>query len=458
MDVNSGLRCLICIVILQCFANGFGPFTSRSYLTPTTTPSQSIYISWNTETEESTIVAYGTTVDLEDTCRVAGVRYFHHAELVGLTPGQTYLYQVLPAGDVKQFTTFPLDANIFSWAAFGDTRSDSISHQSVIDQIAVHSSVLILHAGDLVNDGNNELDWRTYFNIEDTILQDHHFLPVIGNHESPFWQYDTLFPLPDSEEYYSLEYGNAHFTVLNTEMDLYGAQRDWLISDLETAHNDSSIDWIFMGLHRPPYSSGNHGSQIDVRDAWCSLFEQYGVDIVFGGHDHDYERTIPINGVVYIVTGGGGAPLHGVGYSSWTAYAESTYHFCHIDMNERVCTLRAIKPDGTIFDSLIIDKTIGIQEMQGHSPGEMSIDPNPFSQQISIRVYAGVKTDLKELKIYDITGTVIKDLARMIHDSKPAIIWDGTDNNGKPVTSGVYYVAYSDASGHHAHKVVKIAR
>ncbi|MBN2619779.1 metallophosphoesterase [candidate division WOR-3 bacterium] len=457
--MNAKIRYLIGFISALYFLYGFGPFSSRSYLTPTATPEQSIVISWNSETEESTIVAYGPTIGLEDTVRLDSTCFYHHVELFDLTPGQTYYYQVLPAGNVRQFTTFPSSSTTFEFSVIGDTRTDSVAHQSVIDQIAAYPKVLMMHAGDMVNDGNNEIDWRTYFNIEDTVIQDYHLVPAIGNHETPYWPYDTLFALPDSEDYYSVRYGNAHFTVLNTEMDLYGAQRDWLISDLETAHNDSTIDWIFVNFHRPPYSSGyGHGSQIDVRDAWCSLLEQYSVDIVFNGHDHDYERTIPINGVVYIVTGGGGAPLHGVGYSSWTAYAESTYQLCHASINERVCTMRAIKPDGTVFDSLIIDKTIGIQEMQERSPGDMSIDPNPFSDEISIRVYAGSKTGLQELKIYDITGTIIKDLSFMIRDPKPVIIWDGTDNNGLPVTSGVYYITYADASGRHAHKVVKIVR
>ena len=95
---------------------------------------------------------------------------------------------------------------------------------------------------------------------------------------------------------------------------------------------------------------------LDVREAWCSLFEQYDVDIVFAGHDHDYERTIPINDVVYIVTGGGSAILYGVDMRKWLAYAEATYHFCLVKIMGKKLILEAIKPDGSVFDRLVISK------------------------------------------------------------------------------------------------------
>lgn len=456
--MKLSMHLLIILVAGISLTFAFGPLSSNPYLTPTSTPGYSIYISWNTASEESTIVAYGTTVSMDDTIRLTGIHYYHHVELTGLTPGQMYYYQVQPSGDILTFSTFPVYSNTFDFIAFGDTRSDSVAHQSVINRMLDYPSVLFIHAGDLVNDGNNETDWRIYFNVEDTLIRDHHLVPVIGNHESPFWPYDTLFLLPDSEAHYSIEYGNVHYTILNTEMDLYGNQRAWLIDDLTSASNDSVIDWIFVGFHRPPYSSGNHGSQIDVRDAWCSLFEQYDVDIVFNGHDHDYERTIPINGVVYVVTGGGGAPLHYVGTSAWTAYSESTYHFCHININERVCTLRAIKPDGTVFDSLIIDKPIGSRELNENVITDLTIEPNPFSRNICIKIFDDRTTGIQGLKIYDVTGNIIKDFSDEIADKVSMITWDGSDNNGKQVTSGIYYITCWNTSGQHTHKVVKIAR
>jgi 3',5'-cyclic AMP phosphodiesterase CpdA len=139
-------------------------------------------------------------------------------------------------------------------------------------------------------------------------------------------------------------------------MELNGFQRKWLNNELRFLTSDTTIHWIFVNMHRPPYSSGSHGSDIKVREAWCPIFEEYGVDIVFCGHDHSYERTKEINGVIYIVCAGGGAPLYDVGKNEWTAYSEKTHHFCLVKVKERELLLKAIKVDGSVFDSLRIKK------------------------------------------------------------------------------------------------------
>ena len=63
-----------------------------------------------------------------------------------------------------------------------------------------------------------------------------------------------------------------------------------------------------------------------------------------------------VNGITYVVTGGGGAPLYDVGNSPWTVYSEKTYHYCLLTTNSSLLTFEAIKPDGTVFDSFMIPK------------------------------------------------------------------------------------------------------
>ncbi|KPK72052.1 hypothetical protein AMJ87_05845 [candidate division WOR_3 bacterium SM23_60] len=418
----------------------FCPFDSKPYITPTTSPQNSVCISWNTDTPESTIVAYGVTLALEDTLRLDSVRSYHHAALTDLLSETRYYYRVVPDGERYQFCTFPQQSNTLSFVAFGDTRSDSVAHQSVINRMAAFSFDFIMHTGDLVNDGDRTIDWRIFFNIEDTVLPYNRFLPVIGNHEAPFWPYDTLFFLPDSEDYYSVNHGNTHYTMLNTETDLYGAQRDWLTADLQIASSDTSIDWIFVSLHRPPYSSGNHGSQLDVREAWCRLFEEYGVDIVFAGHDHSYERTDSINGVIYIVTGGGGAPLRDVGTSSWTMYSEKTYHFCHVQITDRTLLLRAIKPDGTVFDSLIVDKSTRTDEHTQRAGNAMVVSPNPFTEEVTIQ-YSLTTPQRVCARVYDRAGRYVNTLVNGVQQpGTHTAVWYGEDTRGQAVNAGSYYV------------------
>ena len=87
------------------------------------------------------------------------------------------------------------------------------------------------------------------------------------------------------------------------------------------------------------------------RTMLAPIFEAHHVDVVFNGHDHDYERTQPINGVLYIVSGGGGGPLYQVNPQSFSAYAETTYHTVLATLDGCTLTLQAVKPDGTIFDA-----------------------------------------------------------------------------------------------------------
>lgn len=106
-----------------------------------------------------------------------------------------------------------------------------------------------------------------------------------------------------TEQYYSMNYGNVHLVSLdgqlsNADPDQRGAMRQWLTADL--AANDR--DWTIVIFHHPPYSKGiNHNSdaeqrEIDLRVEFTPVFEQYGVDVVYSGHSHSFERSYYLNG------------------------------------------------------------------------------------------------------------------------------------------------------------------
>ncbi len=334
----------------------FYSFDSPPYITPTSSPSTSVIINWNTKFSKPSVIAFGTDLLLKDTISINRTTNFHHILINNLTPGTQYYYRILPDGDINTFKTFPLFADSFNFVVIGDTRTDSVSHQTVIDRIVQYDFEFIIHSGDFVTRGYSTDDWRKFFNIEGKIISKKCILPAIGNHEEPFWQYDTLFLLPGAEDFYCVRFANIGIICLNTEMELAGLQQKWLVNELKFLSTDTTIDWIFVNFHRPPYSSGSHGSDMKVRKVWCPIFEEYGVDIVFCGHDHSYERTKEINGVIYIVCAGGGAPLYNVGKSEWTVYSEKTHHFCLVTVKPKELLLKAIKPDGTVFDSLRLKK------------------------------------------------------------------------------------------------------
>uniref|UniRef100_A0A7C4TBF3 Metallophosphoesterase family protein n=1 Tax=candidate division WOR-3 bacterium TaxID=2052148 RepID=A0A7C4TBF3_UNCW3 len=334
----------------------FRSFDSEPYLTPTSSPTTSVFINWNTKDLKPSIIAYGRTLALNDTIKLSRLTNYHHIILNNLSPDTRYYYKILPGQRIYSFKTAPIFSESFNFIVFGDTRTDSTAHQAVIERMVNYDFEFLIHSGDLVTSGYYSDEWRKFFNIETKIISQKLFLPTIGNHEKPFYQYDTLFSLPGIEDFYSFRYANTVIICLNTEMELGGYQKKWLINELSFYRSDTSVHWIFVNLHRPPYSSGSHGSEIKVREVWSPIFENYNVDIVFCGHDHSYERTKKINGVIYIICAGGGAPLYDVGRNEWTEYSEKTYHFCLIKIKNKELLLKAIKPDGTVFDSLLLRK------------------------------------------------------------------------------------------------------
>lgn len=109
-------------------------------------------------------------------------------------------------------------------------------------------------------------------------------------------------------------------------------------------------------MHRPPYSSGLHGSDIALRELIAPVAEKHHVQLVLAGHDHDYERMIPQHGVAYVVTGGGGKGTYDVGSSSFSAFSEEVIHFVYIEVGIDELVLHAIDATGVEFDSMVVPR------------------------------------------------------------------------------------------------------
>ena len=173
----------------------------------------------------------------------------------------------------------------------------------------------------------------------------------------------------ERELYYSFDYGNAHFVILNNYFAISSvgsSQYNWLKNDLAA----SSQFWKFVVFHQPAYATDSSQSPRDdtniVRNL-VPLFEQYNVDIVLSGHFHDYERMYPLQGgqvstidaggVVYVVTGGGGAGLSNIGSGTLnprTAAKVQKYHLTMIDINScslQLSGVQKVSGAGDTFDA-----------------------------------------------------------------------------------------------------------
>ena len=125
------------------------------------------------------------------------------------------------------------------------------------------------------------------------------FYAALGNHDDPNQRFYKLFNM-NGERFYTFKKQSVRFFALDSNyMDR--DQFAWLKRELE----NSGSDWKIPFFHHPLYSSGGtHGSEVDLRQQIEPLFLQYGVSVVFAGHEHFYERIKPQKGIQYFTTGG----------------------------------------------------------------------------------------------------------------------------------------------------------
>jgi hypothetical protein len=293
----------------------------------------------------------------------AGGEHQWWARVDGLAPDTVYCYTVWAGGDrliaPTGFRTAPApdDPRAIRFLAFGDSGGGGSDQYALRDQMYTVPYDLIVHTGDLAYDNGSITQFDdNVFSVYADLLRSIPLFPAAGNHEyetmrgAPFRE---VFALPgdSGEKWYSFDWGRVHFAALDTEAD-YATQAAWLDADLAA----SALPWKVVYLHKPPYSSGTHGSDTALRRALAPVLERHRVQLVLAGHDHDYERMIPQQGVNYVVTGGGGVGTRSVGSSSFTAFSVDVIHFVYAEVTVDELVLHAIDGTGVEFDSVAIGR------------------------------------------------------------------------------------------------------
>jgi predicted phosphodiesterase len=241
---------------------------------------------------------------------------------------------------------------------YGDTRTNHNIHQQIVDLILPHQPSTVFHSGDLVNNGNSSSDWDTFNTITSQLRLMFEFYPALGNHEYQSQLYFDNFDLPNNEQWYSVERNYIRFIILNScvATNIGSEQYQWLETNLASVPD--SVKFIAAVFHHPPYSTGPHTEdEMSLRQTFIPLFEQYGVDIVFNGHDHDYERSY-CGGIYYIVTGGGGAPLYDQARTHpCSQLFLKTYHFCKLSSIGDSLIVKVYDNSSQLIDQFTLEKT-----------------------------------------------------------------------------------------------------
>jgi hypothetical protein len=182
---------------------------------------------------------------------------------------------------------------------------------------------------------------------------------VNGNHENNAINFFSQFAMPGDQETFGFDYGFAHITVANDGPEdtttLTTTVRDAIGADFAAS---TSARWKMLMHHRPMWSAGTrHGSDLALQASWQPLVDQYHLDLVLNGHEHQYEVSKPLlgqavqttnaTGTVYVVAGGAGADLYPTGMGFWTAYTEMSHTAAVLHVRRDLLTLDSFHPDGT---------------------------------------------------------------------------------------------------------------
>lgn len=284
------------------------------------------------------------------------------------------------------------------------------------------------------------------------------FFPSLGNHDwdagiSGWYNY---FELPGNERYYDFIQGPVHFFVIdsdNSEPDgitSNSTQGQWLQAQLAS----STSTWKIVYFHHPPYSSSsNHGNTSALQ--WP--FQAWGATAVMAGHDHVYERILK-NGFPYFVNGTGGKSLYGFSSTpepgSMVRY-NSDYGGMIIEANEDSLNFKfySIAGGGTLIDNYTIHASpTSIKDDGQEAVRRYALHanyPNPFNQGtvITFEVPDGSEAAPVHLTIYNSLGKTVRTLINgPVASGEHRIAWQGDNDQGQLVSSGVYFFRLESGS------------
>ena len=218
----------------------------------------------------------------------------------------TILLIGLAAPAAVQQLSLPLKDGSTRFAVLGDTGTGGDNQKKVAERAAEVHKVFpfefALMLGDNLYGGESANDYRRKFELPYKPLLDAgvKFYAALGNHDDPTQRFYKPFNM-NGERYYSFKgpKGGVRFFALDSNY-MIKEQLDWLEKELSA----SGSDWKIAFFHHPIYSSGErHGSNTTLREQIEPLFVKYGVDVVFTGHEHFYERLKPQKGITYFVSG-----------------------------------------------------------------------------------------------------------------------------------------------------------
>ncbi len=319
----------------------------------------------------------------------------------------------------------------FNFAAAGDWGCSSNAEKNV-QSILSKETELVLGLGDYSYEADADCWLDTISPINDKMKI------TIGNHDSdeeegPEITVQLLDHFKLNKQYYSFNKGNVFFLVMSTQ-DSYSEnsqQFNFVKQELEKASKDPNIDWIVVYYHKPMYaSSTKHEGLTSFRDIYHPLFDQYKVDLVLAGHNHNYQRTFPlhfneadsdipiivnknpntynqIGAPIFITSGTGGTGLHSLGtQAEFNAKQFGKFGHINIDVSRGASSDKLIGTfydlTGNKLDEFTITKTLASNPTTQSSSSSSSSTTNSSTQSLTATSTPLATTDNSDVDVFGI--------------------------------------------------------
>ncbi|WP_037351903.1 metallophosphoesterase family protein [Selenomonas sp. FC4001] len=320
------------------------------------------------------------------------------AKLQELQADTDYEYRVVTDAAASDWHTLhTAGQGDFECLIFPDSQSSDYSDWKAVAQNAAErnpQAAFFINMGDIVDNGEDHTQWQAWFHGVNGIIDRIPFVPMMGNHETydQKWKvrlpeaYLHYFVVPEnnsrdfSRYYYSFDYGDVHFMVLNSQWDetedfkpgLMAEQLNWLREDASRSHKKWKIvlvhkDVLQYRIHKRPERQEGIS---EVGKNFMPLFDELGIDIVFSAHLHTYRNRGHIKnfkrdsqGPLYILTGVAG----NVRYPGlWidhkldevVAPQPETDNYLTMQVTNKEITVKCFLPDGQEIDRVTVRKSV----------------------------------------------------------------------------------------------------
>jgi predicted phosphodiesterase len=303
-----------------------------------------------------------------------------------LEPTHLYCYQVM-AGTVALTEPAPLttaaspDATEpVRFVALGDSGTGGAAERAIMARISEHAFDLMVFLGDIAyNSGTAQQLQDKFFAIYRDFMRYVPVYPAMGNHERRTRKgapYLEAFVLPETERYYSFDWGPVHFVAIDTT-HRDAEQLVWLDKDLGA----NKLPWVIVFGHHPMYTNSLRGPQLWIRKAFAQILTKHKVDLVLTGHEHQYER-FRVAGVNYIVSGGGGGQLTKF-YGRRMALKQATvHHFLLFEVTSEALDMKALDIAGKEIEALHLTKGTGSPKVEVDGIPDPRVTPVAPEKQV----------------------------------------------------------------------------